>query len=46
VDLYDAGSKQPIWHASAAQSLNGLTGDAASQRIRAAVNAIFLKLPR
>ena len=46
VDLYDAGSKQPIWHASAEQSLNGLTGDAASQRIRAAVNAIFVKFPR
>jgi Domain of unknown function (DUF4136) len=45
VDLYDAASKQPIWHASAEQSLSGLTGDAASQRIRAAVNAIFLKLP-
>jgi hypothetical protein len=46
VDLYDAASKQPIWHASAEQSLNGLTGDAASQRIRAAVNAIFMKFPR
>jgi hypothetical protein len=46
VDLYDAASKQPIWHASAEQSLNGLTGDAASQRIRAAVNAIFVKFPR
>jgi Domain of unknown function (DUF4136) len=46
VDLYDAASKQPIWHASAEQSLNGLTGDAASERIRAAVNAIFMKFPR
>jgi hypothetical protein len=46
LDLYDAGSKQPIWHASAEQSLHGLTGDAANQRIRAAVNAIFMKLPR
>ena len=46
VDLYQAGSKQPLWHASAEQSLSGLTGDAASQRIRAAVNAIFLKFPR
>jgi Domain of unknown function (DUF4136) len=46
LDLYDAGSKQPIWHASAEQSLNGLSGDAANQRIRAAVNAIFMKFPR
>ncbi len=46
MDLYDAASKQPIWHASAEQSLSGLTGDAASQRIRAAVNAIFMKFPR
>ena len=46
MDLYDAASKQPLWHASAEQSLSGLTGDAATQRIRAAVNAIFLKFPR
>jgi hypothetical protein len=46
LDLYDAASKQPIWHASAEQSLNGLNGDAANQRIRAAVNAIFVKFPR
>jgi hypothetical protein len=45
VDLYDAASKQPIWHASAEQSLNGLSGDAANQRIRTAVNAIFVKFP-
>ena len=46
VDLYDAASHKPIWHASAEQSLSGLTGDAASQRIRAAVDAIFLKFPK
>jgi hypothetical protein len=46
VDLYDAASRMPIWHASAEQSLSGLTGDAATQRIRAAVNAIFLKFPK
>ncbi len=45
VDLYDAASQAPMWHASAEQSLSGLTGDAASQRIRAAVDAIFLKFP-
>jgi hypothetical protein len=46
VDLYDAASKQPIWHASAEQDLSGLTGDAAASRIRIAVNAIFQKFPR
>ena len=46
VDLYDAASRMPIWHASAEQSLSGLTGDAATQRIRAAVNAIFMKFPK
>jgi hypothetical protein len=46
VDLYDAVSKQPIWHASAEQNLSGLAGDAAAGRIRLAVNAIFQKFPR
>ncbi len=46
VDLYDAASRQPMWHASAEQNLAGLTGDAATQRIRAAVDAIFQKFPR
>ncbi len=46
VDLYDTGSKKPMWHASAEQSLSGLTGDAANKRIRAAVDAIFLKFPK
>jgi len=46
VDLYDAASRKPMWHASAEQSLSGLSGDAAAQRIRAAVNAIFLKFPK
>jgi len=46
VDLYDAASRKPMWHATAEQSLSGLTGDAATQRIRAAVDAIFLKFPK
>lgn len=46
VDLYDAASRMPMWHASAEQSLSGITGDAARQRIRAAVDAIFAKFPR
>ena len=46
VDLYDAASRMPVWHATAEQSLSGLTGEAATQRIRAAVDAIFLKFPK
>jgi len=46
LDLYDSASRKPIWHASAETSLTGLTGDAASKRIRAAVDAIFQKFPK
>jgi hypothetical protein len=46
LDLYDAGSKKPMWHASAEQSLSGLTGEDANKRIRAAVDAIFVKFPK
>ncbi len=46
VDLYDAKSKQPIWHASANQSLYGATGPDAEQKIDKAVAAIFSKYPR
>ncbi len=46
LDLYDAASRKPMWHASAETSLSGLSGDPANQRIRAAVDAIFLKFPR
>jgi hypothetical protein len=46
LDLYDAASHKPVWHASAETSLTGLTGDAASKRIRAAVDAIFQKFPK
>jgi hypothetical protein len=45
LDVYDGKSKQPIWHASVAQSLYGLTGAKAEQRIDAAVAAIFTKYP-
>ena len=46
LDLYDSASQKPMWHASAETSLSGLSGDAANQRIRAAVDAIFVKFPR
>lgn len=45
VDLYDARSRQPLWHASVDQNVAGLTGEAANNRIKAAVAAIFTKYP-
>ena len=45
VDLYDAKSRQPLWHASVDANVAGLTGTAADQKIRAAVAAIFTKYP-
>jgi Domain of unknown function (DUF4136) len=45
VDLYDARTRQPLWHASVDQSLYGVTGAEAEKRIDAAVAAIFTKYP-
>jgi hypothetical protein len=45
VDLYDAHSKQPIWHASVNQSLFKATGPEAEQKIDRAVAALFTKYP-
>ena len=45
VDLYDAKSHQPLWHASVDQSLHGARGAEAEKRIDAAVAAIFAKYP-
>jgi Domain of unknown function (DUF4136) len=45
VDLYEARSKQPIWHASVNQSLYGATGADAEQKIDKAVDALFTKYP-
>ena len=46
VDLYDNRSKKPMWHATTHQDLYGASGDEATRRIRAAVDAIFTKFPR
>jgi Domain of unknown function (DUF4136) len=46
VDLYDAKSKQAIWHASVDQNLSRVTGDKADKKIKDAVAAIFTKYPR
>ncbi len=45
VDLYDARTGQPLWHASTEQSLFGVSGPEAEKRIDAAVAAIFTKYP-
>ncbi len=45
VDLYDARTGEPLWHASTEQSLHGATGTEAEKRIDAAVAAIFTKYP-
>lgn len=45
VDVYDAKSRAPLWHASVDQSLYGTSGPEAQKRIDAAVAAIFTKYP-
>jgi hypothetical protein len=45
VDLYDAHSDQPVWHAYAREDASDLKGDKAAQGIDAAVVAIFTKYP-
>jgi hypothetical protein len=45
VDLFDAKSHKPIWHASASQSVYELSGPDAVQKIDLATAAIFAKFP-
>jgi hypothetical protein len=45
VDLFDARTGQPLWHASTEQNLFRVTGAEAEKRIDAAVAAIFTKYP-
>ena len=45
IDLYDARTGQPLWHAATEQSLFGATGPEAEKRIDAAVSALFSKYP-
>jgi hypothetical protein len=45
VDLFDARSRIPIWHASVSQSVADLTGPNAVEKINAATSAIFTKFP-
>ncbi len=45
VDVFDAKSRQAIWHASVDQNVVGLTGPRAEAKIDAAAAAIFAKFP-
>lgn len=45
VDLFDAKSHKPIWHASASQNVYELSGPEAVQKIDLATAAIFAKFP-
>ena len=45
IDLFDARSRQPLWHATVDANLWGLSGDKAEQRISEAVSALFAKYP-
>jgi hypothetical protein len=45
VDLFDAKTRVPIWHASVSQSVADLTGPNAVDKINLATTAIFTKFP-
>jgi hypothetical protein len=45
VDIFDAKSRTPIWHASVNQSVGNLTGPNAEAKINAGTAAIFAKFP-
>jgi hypothetical protein len=45
VDLFEAKTHKPIWHASASQNVYELSGPAAVQKIDLATAAIFNKFP-
>ena len=45
IDLFDAKSHKPIWHASASQNVYELSGPQAVEKIDLATAAIFAKFP-
>jgi hypothetical protein len=45
IDLFDAVSREPLWHGSAQVDVEHLTGEDAQQRIEAAVQKMFEKFP-
>ena len=45
VDIFDARSRTPIWHASVSQNVSNLTGPNAEAKISQGTAAIFAKFP-
>gem|GEM_PF-564330 len=45
VDIFDAKSHTPMWHAAVSQTTSGMTGPNAAAKINQAVAAIFGKFP-
>jgi hypothetical protein len=45
VDIFDARSRTPIWHASVGQNVSNLTGPNAEAKISQGTAAIFAKFP-
>ena len=45
VDVFDARSRTPIWHATVSQTVSDLRGPRAEEKINAATSAIFAKFP-
>lgn len=46
VDVYDAKTREPVWHAAISTDVSTLTGENAQARINDAVKAMFAKFPR
>lgn len=45
LDIFDAKSREPIWHADVDTDITTITGEDAEKRINSAVAAMFAKLP-
>ncbi len=45
VDMFDAKTREPLWHAEVEKDLSGLTGEKAEAHINAVVTAMFAKFP-
>jgi hypothetical protein len=45
IDIFDAKSRTPIWHASVSQNVSNLTGPNAEAKISQGTAAIFAKFP-
>jgi hypothetical protein len=45
VDMYDAKTKEPVWHAAIAKNVDSGSGAEAEASIRQAVDALFAKFP-